>query len=105
MEQAIISLQIDLRFNDVVYPEPVSFSCPTLLSVAALPLYAYSWETVIAEKSQAIVSYQKRPSRMKDLYDIYFLMHTIPFKAATLCRAIEKTFVHRETPLEECTLF
>ncbi len=101
LEQAIISMQIDLGFSDVVYPEPVNFSYPTLLSEAAIPLYAYSWETVIAEKFQAIVSYQKRTSRMKDFYDIYFLMRTIPFKASTLGMALKKTFSHRQTPLEE----
>lgn len=100
LEQAIISLQIDLGFSDVVYPEPVAFLYPALLSEAGISLYAYSWETVIAEKFQAIVSFQKRTSRMKDFYDIYFLMRTIRFEGSILGRAIEKTFAHRETPLE-----
>lgn len=69
--KAAISLQIDLGFSDAVYPEAITFSCPTLLPEETIPLRAYSWETVIAEKFQAIVNYQKRTSR-KDVYDSIF---------------------------------
>ena len=60
-------------------------------------LKAYSLESVIAEKFQAIIYLADLNSRMKDFYDIYELCRSFDFDGATLAEAIAKTFKHRNT--------
>ena len=56
---------------------------------------AYSLETTIAEKIDAILSLMEFSSRMKDYYDIYYLANKFDFDGATLTEALRKTFENR----------
>jgi hypothetical protein len=58
---------------------------------------AYPTETVIAEKFQAIVELGMRNSRMKDYYDIHYLLRKFQFSAEELAEAIRQTFTRRQT--------
>ena len=65
---------------------------------------AYSLESAIAEKLQAIVSLGIFGSRMKDFYDIWFLTKNRQFDKERLTEAIETTFKKRNTGIEEIKL-
>jgi len=90
-------LQFDIGFDDVIIPHPVDITYPTILDMEAPHLRAYSLESVIAEKFQAIVALADLNSRMKDFYDIYELSRSCDFDGASLAEAIAQTFKHRKT--------
>jgi predicted nucleotidyltransferase component of viral defense system len=94
-------LQFDIGFGDVVVPHPVPMSYPSLLDMEAPRLKAYTLESVIAEKFQAIIYLAEANSRMKDFYDIYELCASRDFDGPTLYTAIAKTFEHRKTYIPE----
>jgi predicted nucleotidyltransferase component of viral defense system len=94
-------LQVDVGFGDVVNPAPQVFDFPVILEDLSVPhLRAYSLETVIAEKFQAMTMLGENNSRAKDFYDIWYASQHQAFDATTLRRTIQATFQHRQTPLE-----
>ena len=91
-------LQIDIGFGDIVTPENLQLEYPVLLDEMEIPVVrAYSVETVIAEKFQAMIERSLFNSRMKDFYDIYKLLIASNYNAALLSEAITSTFKNRET--------
>jgi Nucleotidyl transferase AbiEii toxin, Type IV TA system len=70
-----------------------------LLDQPAARLRAYPYETVIAEKFQAMVMLGRANSRMKDFYDIRILARSNEFDADRLARAIAATFARRRTEI------
>jgi predicted nucleotidyltransferase component of viral defense system len=91
-------LQIDIGFGDVITPAPINLTYPVLLDGLAKPeIKAYSIETVIAEKFQAMVQLGTVNSRMKDFYDVYVLLKNNNVCEDTLKEAIFQTFKHRNT--------
>ena len=89
-------LQIDIGFGDVVTPAPVEMSYPVLLPMPIPQIIAYSVETVIAEKFEAMISLAEQNSRMKDFYDVFMLLQRRNFDEAILQDAINNTFQKRE---------
>ena len=90
-------MQVDIGFGDVVTPAPVAMSYPTLLSMESPQLLAYSLETVIAEKFDAMIDLAEINSRMKDFYDVYQLLAGERYTDTTLSEAIRQTFRWRQT--------
>ncbi|MFP4556353.1 MAG: nucleotidyl transferase AbiEii/AbiGii toxin family protein [Bacteroidales bacterium] len=93
-------LQVDVGFGDVIVPISYgSVNYPVLLSDLAMPiLQAYSMETQIAEKFQAMIELSLANSRMKDFYDVYKLLSRKKYDENTLDEAIRSTFSNRNTP-------
>ncbi|MBC6993720.1 nucleotidyl transferase AbiEii/AbiGii toxin family protein [Neolewinella lacunae] len=91
--------QIDIGFGDIITPAPVEMVYPTLLPMAEPKILAYSLETVIAEKFEAMISLAAQNSRMKDFYDVYRLLENSKIDDAVLTTAIQNTFTQRETPI------
>jgi predicted nucleotidyltransferase component of viral defense system len=94
-----IPIQIDIGFGDVVTPGPMEIEFPTLLELPAPVLQAYSRETVIAEKFQAMVMLGTINTRMKDFFDLWVLSREHEFDGTTLAAAIGATFERRRTEL------
>ena len=95
-------LQIDLGYGDVVYPKPSQINFPVILDDKEIPLiFAYSVETVIAEKFHAMIELSEMNSRMKDFYDVYQLLHAGNYHPETLEMAIKTTFKQRKTGFTE----
>jgi len=95
-----INLQIDVGFGDIVTPAAQLMSLPALLTDLPAPqLYAYTRETVIAEKFEAMVLLGIGNTRMKDFYDLWYLSQHFTFEGDLLCRAIAATFERRRTPI------
>ncbi len=94
-----IPLQIDIGLGDAIVPAPKELEYPTLLKFPAPRLHAYSKESVIAEKFEAMVKLGIANSRMKDFYDLWVLTQRFEFDSATLAAAIQATFETRGTTL------
>ena len=99
LDTMTIPLQIDVGFGDVVTPAAVDAEFPSLLSFPPPHLRAYTRETVVAEKLEAMVTLGIGNSRMKDFYDLWTLGRTFTFEGAALASAIQATFARRGTPL------
>jgi hypothetical protein len=91
------TIQIDLAFGDVVSPHPLHMNYPMLLDRTSIKVLAYSRETIVAEKFEAVVKLSTFNSRMKDFYDLLFLSGEFDFEGGLLQEAIRKTFAHRQT--------
>ena len=70
---ARIHLQVDVGLGDASVPEPEWLDYPSLLDLPRPHLRAYRPETVIAEKTQAMVQLGTNNSRMRDFFDVYML--------------------------------
>ncbi len=99
LENARIPIQIDIGFGDVVTPAATDVTYPVLLDFPAPVLPAYSRESVVAEKFQAMVMLGIANSRMKDFYDLWVLARQFDFQGPLLCQAIRATFERRRTPV------
>lgn len=99
LENARIPIQIDIGFGDVVTPAASEVAYPVLLDFPAPVLAAYSRESVVAEKFQAMVMLGMANSRMKDFYDLWVLARQFHFQGPLLCEAIRATFERRRTPV------
>lgn len=96
---AQIPTQIDISYANVITPIDISIAYPTLLDSPVPHLRAYPYETVIAEKLQALVFLGRINDRLKDFYDLWLLSQQVAFNGPPLSAAILATFNHRGTPL------
>lgn len=96
-------MSIDLGLGDyVVNPREITF--PTILEEDEPILTAYSLETIVAEKLEAMAKLLYANSRMKDFYDVYTILNTHTLSEETLAKAIKGTFEHRQTPLKDLSI-
>ncbi len=91
------TVQLDFGSGEVVVPDPSPMDYPTLLDTRSAKILAYSRETVIAEKFEAVVKLSSFNSRLKDFFDIAFLANEFGYDGAALQEAIRKAFTHRKT--------
>jgi predicted nucleotidyltransferase component of viral defense system len=95
------NLQVDIGYADIITPAPVAINFPVLLPEFDSPqLYAYTIETVIAEKLHAMLVLGQINSRMKDFFDVYHLLQDHQLDKKILKTAIEQTFRHRKTAIQ-----
>ncbi len=90
---------VDIGFGDAIEPGLVDIDLPVLLGQPAPRLRAYPYETVIAEKFQAMALLGLANTRLKDFYDIWVLSRTRELDSDRLARAIAATFARRQTPI------
>lgn len=94
-------LWLDIGFYDIVVPGIITADYPVLLDMDYPKIKMYSFESVIAEKFEAIVSFGELNSRMKDFYDIFVLLSEKKFDRDVLQRAIVETFKRRGTDIQK----
>ena len=82
--KAVVPLQVDVGFGDALPVAPEEITFPVMLGMAAPKLRAYSRETVVAEKLEAIVKLGMLNSRFKDYFDLHYLAQKFPFDGALL---------------------
>lgn len=91
-------ISIDIGFGDIVTPGPQELDYPRLLeNVPSVSILAYSMETVIAEKFEAMISLSVNNSRMKDFFDVYKILTDGDLDNNVLAEAIINTFHNRGT--------
>lgn len=101
LDTARIRMQIDIGFGDVIYPGPQHTELPAILDFPPVLINAYSLESAIAEKFEAMIKLDVLNSRMKDFYDIWLLSRQFNFSCQDLLRAIDLTLHNRSTDLPE----
>jgi len=99
LERTRIPIRIDVGFGDVVKPQVREQKLPTLLDFPAPKIRTYPPETVIAEKFQALVDLGMTNSRLKDFYDLHFLIKNFEFENEILTEAVKATFERRKTEI------
>lgn len=99
LDNARVTMQIDVGFGDIIHPEPMEAVLPTILDSPAPRLFCYSRESAIAEKFEAMVKLRELNSRMKDFYDIWLLSRQFEFDGAELAEAIRLTLENRCTEI------
>lgn len=93
-------MSIDLGLGDyVLNPREVIF--PTILNDESPVLSAYSLETIIAEKLEAMAKLLYANSRLKDFYDVYAIFNAHLLNEENLAKSIKGTFENRRTPLKD----
>ena len=91
-------LNVDIGFGDAVVPDANELEYPLLLSdLPPVRILAYSPETIVAEKFQAMVELAETNSRMKDFYDVYRILKSENYDEKNLQNAINATFDRRFT--------
>ena len=89
---------IDIATGDPIYPGLNDYHYQSFISNEDYKVWAYSLETVLAEKIETILSKLEMSSRMKDYYDIY-LIHKFMFQKMEKIKfqnAAKKTFEKRK---------
>ena len=99
LDRTRIPIGIDIGFGDVIYPDAVEMEFPVILDMEAPRVNAYSLESSISEKLEAITKNGFLNSRYKDFYDIYVLSEKYPFDYEELRCAVTETFKNRNTPM------
>ena len=99
LDRTRIPIGIDIGFGDVIYPYSVKMDFPVILDMEAPRVNAYSLESSIAEKLEAIIHNGYLNSRYKDFYDIYILSQNYEFSYETLHNAVVETFENRKTKM------
>jgi hypothetical protein len=94
-------LQIDIGWGDRVIGGPIDRDYLSLLEFGVPNIRMYSIESSIAEKLEAIVRLGRFGSRMKDYFDVAFIMGSHIIDKKRLKQAIHATFAERSTPLED----
>lgn len=99
--QARKKIQMDIGFGDIITPKAIQVNFPSLLEDKPAKIKAYSIESVVSEKFEAMIKLAMVNSRMKDFYDICSLSISHNFDGAKLKKAIENTFKRRKTPIPD----
>jgi Domain of unknown function (DUF1814). len=92
------SMRMDIGFGDVIIPTAQKLAYPVLLEELPVPqIMAYSLESVVAEKFQAMIELSEVNSRYKDFYDVYKILALQNLNAEVLYEAVRATFINRGT--------
>ena len=95
------NLQIDVATGDIITPRAIEYKYKCLFDDKYLDLITYNLETVLAEKFNSVISIGVLNSRMKDYYDIYYLLtsKSNEIDKKILKQAIINTFDHQKTDI------
>lgn len=95
-----VNLSIDIATGDLITPREIEYDYKMMFEDRSLRVMTYNIETIVAEKFQTIISRGILNSRMKDYYDLYYLLNKKDFSDKNLKEAIKKTFSKRNTEIE-----
>ncbi len=93
------NLMIDITTGDVITYKEIEFKYNTIFDNETINIMTYNYETIIAEKFEAIISRNIDNTRMKDYYDLYMFVNLKwnDINKDTLRKAIINTSKARET--------
>ena len=100
-EHLIVNLSIDIATGDAITPREIEYDYKMMFEDRSLKIMTYNIESIIAEKFQTVISRGILNSRMKDYYDLYYLITYKDFSKEHLKSAITKTFGKRETSIDD----
>jgi predicted nucleotidyltransferase component of viral defense system len=95
-----VNLSIDIATGDLITPSEIEYDYKMIFEDRNLKIMTYNIESIIAEKFQTVISRGILNSRMKDYYDLYYLITYKEFSKENIKEAIKKTFSKRNTDIE-----
>lgn len=95
-----VDLSIDIATGDLITPREIEYDYKMMFEDRNFKIMTYNIESIIAEKFQTVVSRGILNSRMKDYYDLHYLITYKNFSKENLKNAIIKTFNKRETDID-----
>lgn len=101
LENIKVNLSIDIATGDKITPKAIEYKYKCLFEDRYLDLISYNLETILAEKFNSVISIGVVNSRMKDYYDIYYLMNfkKDEINKNVLKQAIINTFEYQKTDI------
>lgn len=96
-----VDLSIDIATGDLITPHEIEYDYKMMFEDRNLKIMAYNIESIIAEKFQTVIARGILNSRMKDYYDLYYLVTYKEFSKQHIKDAIIRTFNKRETEIEK----
>ncbi len=105
IENTKTPFNVDVGIGDVIVPGPERLTIPVQLEgFIPVEILTYSLESTVAEKFEALIQRLQLTSRMKDIYDIYYLSNLFDFDGNRLQKAIWQTLTNRRTFYEDDSL-
>ena len=93
-----LSLGIDVTVGDAITPAPERLEVRQMLDeVGCIRLWAYTTETLLAEKLQTLLKRGALSTRPRDFYDIHKIVTANRFRLDVLEKAIVATFRNRKS--------
>lgn len=96
-----VNLSIDIATGDLITPCEIEYDYKMIFEDRSLKIMTYNIESIIAEKFQTVISRGILNSRMKDYYDLYYLLTYKEISKKNLKNAIIRTFEKRETDIND----
>ena len=97
-EKIIVPFSIDISTGDVITPAPQDFIFMSRFSPNGnFRIKAYTVETIMAEKIEAILSLGILSTRPRDYYDVHMLLSTVKYDESNLSKALHLTAIHRDS--------
>lgn len=92
-----VPLTVDVTTGDAITPGEVEYALPLMFDDRTISIFAYTLETVLAEKIETVLSRSVANTRPRDFYDIYILyaLRGVDCNAQTLRQALERTTAKR----------
>lgn len=99
IESLKVQLEIDISTGDMVTPRKMKYKYNLIFEDRSIVINSYNLETILAEKLETILRRGKFNSRMKDYYDIYYILHNLYYDIDILIlkNAIKNTFNKRNS--------
>lgn len=91
-------LKVDISTGDVITPREIRYNYTPHLENEKIKIWAYTMETVIAEKLETVLTRGIVNTRMKDFYDLYVLQDKdVDINLSTLRLAFNNTAKYRKS--------
>lgn len=99
IENIKVQLEIDISTGDKVTPREMKYKYQSIFENKSIIINCYNLETILAEKLETILRRGKFNSRMKDYYDIYYILNNLydDIDTRILRKAIQETFNRRNS--------
>ncbi len=93
-----IPLKIDISTGDVITPTAITYRYKLMFEDRHITLWAYTLETVLAEKIETVLVRLALNTRLRDFYDLYILQNGgLQISPSTLKTALAATCSKRES--------
>lgn len=99
IENIKVQLEIDISTGDKVTPREMKYKYQSIFENKSIIINCYNLETILAEKLETILRRGKFNSRMKDYYDVYYILNNLydDIDILILNNAIKNTFNKRDS--------
>lgn len=99
IENIKVQLEIDISTGDKVTPREMKYKYQSIFENKSIIINCYNLETILAEKLETILRRGKFNSRMKDYYDVYYILNNLydDIDISILNNAIKNTFNKRDS--------